>query len=352
MFRRLERTHPLPSIADRFGIRGREQVLRDLGTVASHLLRLPTVVRDGVPAAGGDRFAVGISSAGLLRPDLALPAYAGLVPSDGISPVFNFFDRVGGGRGYRAAVTRRTARDWRGGRLTYDEHDGTDLVCPPGTPLVVAAPGVVVATRDDWLRGGLTAIVDHGSGVVTQYTHLSVMVAEVGQTLARGETVALSGASGLDMTHAFPLVPPHIHFMVWIDGTPVDPFRAPGEALRPGLWMHGNAPEAAAGPLTGDPAPPRIADIAVADGAIERLLALCKAASIRAEVDRAPSDAARVAICEDSLHHQRWAWPASVGDRALRPRADAARVRLTLPLPASIYRGIRAADAPWTRPPS
>lgn len=337
MLRRYARS--LPPIADCFGLRDRARVLQDLASVVAGL-------------RSGDRFQFGLSTAGLFRPDLSLPSYAGYIPSDGVCPIFNLFDRVGGGRGYKNAVTRRTARDHRGGRATYDEHDGTDLVCPPGTPLACAAPGVVVAVRTDLLRGGLTACVDHGAGVVTQYTHLSALVAEIGQPLERGATVALSGMSGLDMVSGFPWVPPHVHFMVWIGGRPVDPFLAPGEPRRAGAWLHGNLPETAAGPLSGDVRPPSIAEIEIDRRAMDRVISMCRSPVLREEIERAPSDASRVAILEDSLHHDRYAWPDEAQGIGLRPPADPETIRLTLPLPADAYRTARPVDAPWTRPPA
>src|ERR1700677_4213574 len=91
---------PLPPIADRFGLRSPSQVARDLREVVR-------------AALGGTRFQVDVRSAGLIRPDISLPAYAGLVPADGRAPIFNLFDRVGGGRRYTQRVTRRTARDFR-----------------------------------------------------------------------------------------------------------------------------------------------------------------------------------------------------------------------------------------------
>src|SRR4051812_36996320 len=128
MFRRLDPAPSLPPLVERFGIRSRQQVFRDVRAVLRHLPR-------------GDRYTFNVASASLLRPDLSLPAYAGFLPEDGISPIFNFFDRHGGAHDFRSTVTRSAAlRDWRGGRLSYDEHDGTDFVCPPGTPLVAAAP--------------------------------------------------------------------------------------------------------------------------------------------------------------------------------------------------------------------
>jgi murein DD-endopeptidase MepM/ murein hydrolase activator NlpD len=207
------------SISNRFGIRSIAQVRSDLGEV----------VRDGLK---GRRFQFDVRSAGLLRPRLSLPAYLGVMPEDGLAPVFNLFDRVGGGRRFTQRVSRSTLRDFRGGRLSYDEHDGTDLVCPIGTPIAAAAPGVVVMVRDRWLRGGLTVAVDHGHGVITQYTHCSRAVREPGEVVRRGDVVALSGAAGYDMVQFFPWIPPHVHFMVYVDGMPVDPFLSDGEATR------------------------------------------------------------------------------------------------------------------------
>jgi hypothetical protein len=248
-------------------------------------------------------------------------------------------------------VTRRRARDFRGGRLTYDEHDGTDFVCPPGTPIASAAPGVVVAVRDRFLRGGLTASVDHGQGVVTQCTHLSRMVAEVGEPVARGAIVGLSGAAGMDMVSGFPWVPPHLHFMVWVRGRPVDPYRLESEPARPGAWLGGLDPRAS-GPLSGDPRYRGLEDVGVDAGALDALVARCREPAIREELERASHPATRLAILEDSLHHDRHAWPDGCDEGPCRPAGDAFAVRLTLPMPAAIFRQARAADSPWTTPES
>ncbi len=323
---------PPLSFREQFGVKSVGQVLDTIRTV--------------VTARG--RYSVALSSAGLLRPDLSFPAYRRRLPEDRVAPIFNLFDRTGGGAGFRATTSRDTCRDYRGGRLTYDEHDGTDFVCPPGTPLCAAAPGVVVAARDTFLRGGLTLCVDHGHGVVTQYTHLSRLVAAIGQSVCRGEVVALSGTAGFDMLTGFPWVPPHVHFMVWVRGRPVDPYRAPGEGDRPGLWYHGGDPETS-GPLGGDGNPPSLASLAVDSLAIARLEGCCQDPAIRAELARAHSDAGRAAILEDSLHHDRPAWR-GVDPDELRPPSDPGEVRLTLPLHRDLYARARPVDAPWTRP--
>lgn len=323
------------SIAEQFGVRGVRQVARDLKTMLSHL------AKGGAPPLDP-------TVIGHFRPGISLLTYGGLRPVSGMAPIMNFFDRTAGGRGFRRTVTKRLARDWRGGRLTYDEHDGTDFVCPPRTPIVAAAPGVLVATRDSFLRGGLTASVDHGGGVVTQYTHLTRVTAGLGQPLARGEVLAWSGTGGLDMVSGFPWVPPHVHFMAWLDGVPVDPYRSAGEAPQRVRWRHGNDPETSA-EHPSDRRPLTLADVPVDQAAVDRALAACRSPSIRAEIERASHAATRVAILEDSLHHDRDAWPAGIFGTPLRPPAEAV-VELTLPLPASGYRGARAHDGLFTKP--
>lgn len=330
------RAQSLPSVLARFGVRSAAQVARDFGEVA----------RFGIT---GRRFQVDVSSAGLLRPDLSLAAYAGLIPRDGRAPIFNLFDRSGGGQRYTQRVTRRTLRDFRGGRLSYDEHDGTDFVCPIGTPLVAAAPGTVVMIRDRWLRGGLTVAVDHGDGLVTQYTHCAEATAPLGTRVTRGDQVALSGAAGLDLVQFFPWVPPHVHFMVYVDGVPVDPFLAPGEALRAGTWLDPNEPRTS-GPRSEDGEPPLSE---VDESALERVIASCTDARIRGEFAACKGETARMAaLAEDALAHDAWAWPGGKVPtvRPEKTMKSGRRIGLTVPLPASAYAGIRFADAPWTAP--
>jgi murein DD-endopeptidase MepM/ murein hydrolase activator NlpD len=332
---------PLPPLADRFGIRSPTQLARDFGEVLLGVL-------------DRSRFQFDLRSVGLLRPDLSLPAYVELVPEDGLAPIYNLFDRVGGGTWYSQRVSRTRARDFRGGRLSYDEHDGTDFVCPIGTPLCAAAPGTVVMIRDRWLRGGLTLAIDHGEGVVTQYTHCAQPLVPVGEAVVRGQPIALSGAAGIDLVQFFPWVPPHIHFMVYVDGCPVDPFVAPGDRPRPGTWAHGNTPEPS-GPLPDDrtrPSPSPVDE--------ERLLdvaAACHDEHIAAEIERCASSPPRLAaLLEDALAHDAWAWPPSHRGRTVRPDSTpdrlvrASSIRITLPLPGEAYRGVSLADTWFTRP--
>jgi hypothetical protein len=205
--------------------------------------------------------------------------------------------------------------------------------------------------RDRWLRGGLTVAVDHGSGVVTQYTHCAKPLAPLGAVLRRGDPVALSGAAGLDMVQFFPWIPPHVHFMVYVNGTPVDPFLAAGEAVHTGTWVRRNEP-VPSGPLADDPSAPRPSD--VDDVAIERAIDGCRDARIRAEIAACAGVKAHLAaLIEDALVHDAWAWPGGTTLGGVRSRrGDFPPIALSLPLPGEAYAGARFADAPWTAPPS
>jgi hypothetical protein len=304
------------------------------------------LIRDGL---AGRRFQLALGSAGLLRPDLSLPAYAGKRSRDGVLPIFNLFDRTNGGRNFTHRVSRTRARDFRGGKLTYDEHDGTDFVTPVGTLLVAAASGTVVMIRDRWLRGGLTLALDHGGGVVTQYTHLARVLVELGQPVPRGVPIAQSGAAGVDMAQFFPWVPPHLHFMSWVRGVPVDPFVSPGESSHPGAWRDGAPRVAPAGAAELVPPPS-----AVDEAALFEAIGACTHAGIRAELERALGQGLPMAaaLAEDALHHDQWAWPREFWRRPVRPRHGDTGVRLSLPFSGDEVRGVRFADSRFTRPPA
>lgn len=99
-------------------------------------------------------------------------------------------------------------------------HDGRfryafDFRMPVGTPLVAARDGVVLAVRDDRPDGTRRVgdenyvFVAHGDGEISRYIHLTrggALVAP-GDSVARGDTIALSGHSGRSVF-------PHLHFDV------------------------------------------------------------------------------------------------------------------------------------------
>ncbi len=96
-------------------------------------------------------------------------------------------------------------------------HAGIDFGVPTGTPVRAADRGTVIFAG--WYGGyGNTVIVNHGQGITTLYAHNSRLLVGTGQTVQRGQGVALAGSTGLSTG-------PHVHFEVRVSGQPVNPRR-------------------------------------------------------------------------------------------------------------------------------
>ncbi|MDP2344907.1 MAG: M23 family metallopeptidase [Deltaproteobacteria bacterium] len=214
-----------------------------------------------------------LTSLKIFMPRLSVETWLGRKRSDRLIPILNFVNRTPTPVEEGWSVRKTQALDWRGGALTYDSHNGTDFVVPPGTRVCTAAPGVVRAIRREFNRGGLKVYVDHGQALVTTYHHLSRSSVSIGQELARGAEVGLSGASGADSTFMFPWAAPHLHFNVWYAGAAVDPYAAPGEVS---WWREKNDPRPADDDAAGD-----------VSGSFDREgVARCRAACRDAEIER------------------------------------------------------------------
>jgi len=97
-----------------------------------------------------------------------------------------------------------------------DFHRGQDYVAQCGTSVLAAASGTVTFAGWHQFGGGNRVVVDHGNGLETTYNHLSSFNVKVGQTVSRGEVVALSGTTGASTGC-------HLHFEVQVNGEVVDP---------------------------------------------------------------------------------------------------------------------------------
>lgn len=94
-------------------------------------------------------------------------------------------------------------------------HTGVDISAAQGTPVRVAADGIVVSA--EWFGGyGKLIIVDHGHGMRTYYAHLSRMDVLPGQEVRLGQIIAATGATGR-------VTAPHLHYEVRIGGNAVNP---------------------------------------------------------------------------------------------------------------------------------
>ena len=104
------------------------------------------------------------------------------------------------------------------GRLTQGSHPGhvaLDLAVPTGTPVKSTMDGEVVHAGWNNEGYGNLVIVENG-GYRTYYAHLSEIPVSVGQRVAAGTVIGLSGSTGNSTG-------PHVHYEVRLDGQQLDP---------------------------------------------------------------------------------------------------------------------------------
>ena len=94
-------------------------------------------------------------------------------------------------------------------------HSGMDIAAPTGTAVVAPAAGRVIDVGDYFFNGN-TVWVDHGGGLLTMVCHLSSTAVQVGDELARGDTIGAVGATGR-------VTGPHLHWSVSLNRVMVDP---------------------------------------------------------------------------------------------------------------------------------
>ncbi len=106
----------------------------------------------------------------------------------------------------------------------YKPHLGIDLAAHPGQLVTSAGSGVV--TFAGWHGAhGQKVHVRHADGAVTSYSHLSMILIEVGTEVQRGDPVGLAGKTG-QATGV------HLHFEFLRNGRQVDPLNELGHPAR------------------------------------------------------------------------------------------------------------------------
>ena len=94
-------------------------------------------------------------------------------------------------------------------------HTGVDLSVPVGTAVKATADGIV--SFAGWAENsGIVVVIEHGRGFSTAYAHNEKTLVKVGQRVARGETISLSGSTGVSTG-------PHVHYEIWKNGRHTDP---------------------------------------------------------------------------------------------------------------------------------
>lgn len=88
-------------------------------------------------------------------------------------------------------------------------HSGLDIGDKTGNPIYAAEAGRV--ERAGWARGyGYHVVVNHGNGIKTVYGHASKLLIKTGDSVSRGQTIALVGSTGWSTG-------PHLHFEVRVN---------------------------------------------------------------------------------------------------------------------------------------
>ncbi len=94
-------------------------------------------------------------------------------------------------------------------------HMGIDFAGAMGSQVMAVATGVV--TRAEVASGyGNLVEINHGNGFVTRYGHNQRLLVNVGDTVTRGQAIALMGSTGRSTG-------PHVHFEVLRNGAHLNP---------------------------------------------------------------------------------------------------------------------------------
>ena len=105
-----------------------------------------------------------------------------------------------------------TMDDWR-------IHDGVDISAKPGTTVLAACSGTVLAVENDPMMG-TTVTIAHDGGYQTTYASLqSRPTVEAGDTVSAGQIIGAVGTTAKAESGQSP----HLHFSVTKDGDAVDP---------------------------------------------------------------------------------------------------------------------------------
>ena len=101
------------------------------------------------------------------------------------------------------------------GGIGSTNHQGLDIACPTGTPILACESGTVITASYSSSMGNYVTIA-HGNGLTTTYMHNSSLAVATGQQVTRGQVIAYAGSTGNSTG-------PHCHLGVRVNGSYVDP---------------------------------------------------------------------------------------------------------------------------------
>ncbi|MCI2046720.1 MAG: M23 family metallopeptidase [Faecalibacterium sp.] len=106
---------------------------------------------------------------------------------------------------------------WRKHPITKKKafHDGVDLACAEGTPILAAIDGIVDYTLYS-ASGGNSVRLRHADGVVTGYCHMQYTFVRPGEQVKAGQVIGTAGSTGN-------ATGPHLHFSLLYNDCYYDP---------------------------------------------------------------------------------------------------------------------------------
>ncbi|MER5201232.1 M23 family metallopeptidase [Streptomyces sp. NPDC002755] len=182
------------------------------------VIRAPELTDDEDVDPGSDEDDGAVAAPEAEQPDAAAPAASPSEQQDRDESPGAESGRAAGSttapvRGYVTSATYGQAGNWSTGH-----HTGVDLAVPVGTPVVAVRAGLVLMSATDASYGHYV-LIRHDEHEFTLYAHLSQGRVEQGATVAAGQQIGASGATGN-------VTGPHLHFEVRTEpifGSDIDP---------------------------------------------------------------------------------------------------------------------------------
>jgi murein DD-endopeptidase MepM/ murein hydrolase activator NlpD len=98
----------------------------------------------------------------------------------------------------------------------FENHYGTDIVAGPNEVVKAVLDGTVIL--DAWtVETGYVIQIQHSNNLISVYKHNAELLKRTGNLVKAGDAIAIIGNSG-ELTTG-----PHLHFELWLNGTPIDP---------------------------------------------------------------------------------------------------------------------------------
>lgn len=173
------------------------------------------------PQTSGTQAVAAVPSAAVSKSNLPQPALTNEAkPTEPIKTpaVVASVQEDGGAVGkFRWPVRGRIISDF-GAKPGGGRNEGVNLAVPEGTPVHAADDGTVIYSGNELKGYGNLILVRHDEGWVSAYAHNSELKVKRGDTIRRGDIVALAGATGS-------VSQPQLHFELRQGNKPVDPLK-------------------------------------------------------------------------------------------------------------------------------